>query len=199
VKGVRSFVAVDLSPDALVTLLDASSEIRRIAPGWAREKWVAPENLHLTLQFLGDLEPGAVQALTAALSTAVAGHRAFSLRVAGLAAVPSRRRASIVWADLADEPTGACAALASAVSETAADFGVICEDRPFKPHVTLVRARRARSLPAEALTSADALVKNASVSMSVPFATLYASTLTPTGPVYECVARWDLLPGEERA
>jgi 2'-5' RNA ligase len=97
----------------------------------------------------------------------------------------------MLWASVIDA-TGRCEELAQAVTTIAAECGVTLADKPFAPHVTLVRARRPRRMSAEvtAVISAEALGDG--VSMSVPSATLYSSTLTPVGPVYERLAQWSL-------
>ncbi len=83
------------------------------------------------------------------------------------------------------------AAIATAVSDAAAAFGVSPENRPFVPHVTLVRARRPRALDPIALDAASASARSALGQkrvMSVVQATLYKSTLTRAGAVYESLA-----------
>jgi 2'-5' RNA ligase len=97
----------------------------------------------------------------------------------------------MLWAIL-DDPDGRCAELAARVDTAAVACGLSSEERPFAPHVTLVRARKPRPLPHEALTSADAMIRRPRLSMSVLSATLFASTLTRTGAVYETIESWAL-------
>jgi RNA 2',3'-cyclic 3'-phosphodiesterase len=189
VSGHRSFVAITLPPHVVDALLDIGEELRRVAPRWQDQKWVAENNLHITLKFLGNLETDGLHALRSDLGRAMARVSAFSLRLEGVRGVSSHGRRSMVWATF-DDPEGKCEALASAVEQVAAVHGVDLDGRPFTPHVTLVRARKPLPLPSEALTSTNTELVARDISMSVPSATLFTSTLTRTQPVYEEVQTW---------
>ena len=187
----RCFVAVELSDEVRARLVEVHSSLVAQAPEWGGEKWVAPQNVHLTLKFLGSLSDDDVARVRAGLREALAGMPPFSAEVTGLAAVPRPSRASMVWARLGD-PDGRCAELAARVDSAAIACGLPAEARPFAPHITLVRARKPRALSHESLTSADTVVERQRLSMSVLSVTLFASTLTRTGPVYEIVESWAL-------
>lgn len=188
----RCFVAVELPEEVRHGLVDARDAIVTAAPAWRNEKWVAEHNLHLTLKFLGGLEDAQLEGVRRAVDENLARGVGFPMGVAGVRAVPRPRRCSMVWAPL-DDPDGACAALAALVDSAAVASGLPAdEERRFKPHVTLVRARKPHSLSHEALTCADAALARRSLSMSVLSVTLFASTLTRTGPVYEAIDSWPL-------
>lgn len=189
-SGVRSFIALELTPDVVVALLGAGAALRSAAPAWNGEKWVAEENLHVTLKFLGEMDEAELPDFALQLEPALATLATFGLDLTGVAAVPSARRCTLVWAAFED-PDGVCAALAQKVDDVAERFGCEREARAFRPHVTLVRARHPRYLHSEALACANAALEDAPHSMSVPSATLFASTLTRRGPIYESLARWE--------
>jgi RNA 2',3'-cyclic 3'-phosphodiesterase len=188
VTGIRSFVALELPGHVTAALLGAGEAIRRAAPEWRDEKWVAEPNLHVTLKFLGTLDAHALGALRNSLTSALATHEVFEMRLEGVRSAP-RTRHAMLWATFSD-PDGLCAALARTVEAAAASCGLERDDRRFVPHVTLVRARRARTLSVESLTSANALMAEQDISMSVLSATLFASTLTPRGPIYDRLDTW---------
>ncbi|MDR3687521.1 MAG: RNA 2',3'-cyclic phosphodiesterase [Coriobacteriia bacterium] len=185
----RCFVAVELPDVVRVRLDQARIALVAQAPEWGAEKWVALHNVHLTLKFLGSLGEDDMLRMRRSLAEELAGVLAFSVDVTGLDAVPRTARCSMLWARLGD-PTARCANLASRVEAAAVACGLPREDRPFAPHVTLARARKPRPLATDALTSADAVLRHPPLSMSVLSATLFASTLTRTGPVYETVESW---------
>ena len=189
---VRSFVALELSPHIVESLLGSGEALRSADVSWAHEKWVAETNLHVTLKFLGNVAKPDLTSLAAELATALADLDRFELRLSGLKAVPSLSRCSMVWASFMDDANAHCAALAGRVDETAALLGGEPEARAFKPHVTLVRARKPKRLTVEALTCANASLGPLPISMSVPSATLFASALTRQGPVYERLAELSL-------
>jgi 2'-5' RNA ligase len=189
VNGIRSFVALELPGHVTAALLDAGEAIRRTAPEWRGEKWVAESNLHVTLKFLGTVDAATLGRLRDTLASSLAAYDVFEMRLEGVRSAP-RTRNAMLWATFAD-PNGSCAALAATVEAAATSSGLDRDERPFVPHVTLVRARKARQRSADSLTSANALLAERNLSMSVLSATLFASTLTSHGPIYERLDAWD--------
>jgi len=190
-SGIRCFVGIPLSTDVRAALLRGCASIRSNDRSWRDEKWVAEENLHVTVKFLGNLAEEELPALVRALGTAIERLDSFEMPLAPLRAVPGTKRCRMLWGSFLD-PDGACAALAAAVEGAALEFGVAPEDRPFTPHVTLCRARKPKSLSAEALELAQEALSGAPEQMSVPSATLFSSRLTPRGPTYCEVGAWQL-------
>jgi RNA 2',3'-cyclic 3'-phosphodiesterase len=131
---VRLFVAVSL-PDPLAALLGAAAAA--IAPPGLRA--TRRESLHVTVHFLGEVDPAAVPELSAALASACAGREPFTLRFDAVAPAPPRRP-RMLWARAA--PSAAYAALALAVAGAAASAAPAARPaRTSAPHVTLARAR----------------------------------------------------------
>lgn len=129
---MRLFVGVPL-PDGLAAPLQAAATA---VPGLR----VTPRaNLHVTVHFLGVVEPDRVEPLAAALAPACAGIEAYDLEFAAVAPAPSRRP-RMLWALGATSPQHA--ALAQAVAAAAADAAPSARPpRTSSPHVTLARAR----------------------------------------------------------
>jgi len=130
----RAFVAL-APPEAQRAQLGAYLErCRAAAPEF---RWVAPESVHLTLRFLGRVEAPPL----AALSVRLRGIRypPFVMRLGALGTFGGRRP-SVVWLGLVEgvEPA---AALARALEAACAAVGLEPETRPFRPHLTLARAR----------------------------------------------------------
>lgn len=188
---MRCFVALELSAAVVSALLEAGAAVRAADSSWRGEKWVAEDNLHITLKFLGTIDEEAAHAVSQYLAKVMGEQRSFEITLAEMRAVPSRRRCSMVWGRFEDDAGRSCEHLARAVDSSMQEFGVEPESRRFVPHVTVVRARRPHPLSPEALTSANAMFLNGGLSMSVLSSTLYASTLTRQGPIYEPLARWE--------
>jgi RNA 2',3'-cyclic 3'-phosphodiesterase len=148
--------------------------------------WVAPENFHVTVKFLGRVEDTRVQSVIGALHTAVQGHAPFDLEVGGLGAFPSATRARVLWAGI----TGGIdplAALAASVEDALAGLGFPREDRAFSPHITLARVRE----PGRAPALAEALRDRSGHRFGrVPVAdtALMRSDLSPRGARYTPLA-----------
>ena len=192
---MRCFVAIELDADTRTALSQIGDAIRDHDAAWAGEKWVRPDNLHVTVAFLGDVAEGTIEPLSSAIGQRLAATHAFELPFTGLRAVPAARRASMLWAAYGD-PDRRGAGLAAAIAEECRAFDIALEDRAFQAHITLVRARRPRHV-GEALS--DILVASATripEFLSVPSATLLTSTLTKTGPIYRPLVSWAFEPSE---
>jgi 2'-5' RNA ligase len=155
-------------------------EVERLRPLAGAVAWVARDNVHLTLKFLGAVEPARLDALAASLAGAVAGRPEFTLGLRGLGAFPSPTRARVLWAGV-DAGAAPLAALAADVDEALAALGMAREARAFAAHVALgrVRAPRANAALAEALRAGGALGGQAVTRVS-----LMRSDLSPRGARY---------------
>ena len=132
---IRTFVAVDI--DAAVRRR-AKSLIQTLASSTTAVRWVAPENLHLTLKFLGDVEDREVYGVCQAVGEAVAELRPFHSFCQGVGAFPNRQTTAHdlarVW-KTAEANWRRCTSGRSG----AADWGFPREIRQFRPHVTIGR------------------------------------------------------------
>jgi 2'-5' RNA ligase len=134
---LRSFVAVPL-PSALQTeLASAAAELARELPGvkWSKK----PENLHVTMKFLGPVAADRLEALGAALADALADLPTFGFVVRGWGAFPSARDAKVLFAGV-DDVRG-LGAVAEIVETVSARFGFPREQRRFTGHVTVGRSK----------------------------------------------------------
>ncbi len=171
---VRTFVAIDL-PEEIRERARASQAV--LARSEGRLAIVDPANLHITVKFLGEVDPALIGPIGGALRAVTADP--FDLTV-GRAACNPPRRPRVIWCDVTD--AGESAALARQVDDLLSPLGFPRENRPFRPHVTLARVkefhpsqcREAASLPPEPLGRAR-----------VGAIKLKKSTLTPRGSVYE--------------
>lgn len=130
---MRLFVALEIPWSVRENLATAIEQMRAID---ARAKWVRPENLHVTLKFLGEAPPEKLGALRAALS-AVRSPRPVDLRFAGVGFFPNDKRPRVLWAGIAASAN--LAPLAHDVDSAAATLGSPLETREFTPHLTLAR------------------------------------------------------------
>jgi 2'-5' RNA ligase len=148
--------------------------------------WVAPENLHVTLKFLGSIDDLRVQSVIDVLHTAVRGQAPFELEVVGLGAFPSATRPRVLWAGIVGG-AGPLAALAAAVEDALAGLGFPRETRAFSPHITLARIREPGRAPAlaEALGAASGRRFGR---VAVANTALMRSDLSPWGARYTALA-----------
>lgn len=139
---VRSFIAVALPSAVQERVLAAALSLGPALPEvrWSRKV----ENLHVTLKFLGPVAVARLDELGQALVARLGAVPPFSIAVRGLGAFPSARAASIIWAGIDDRQQG-LSRVAAIVEEVAASFGFVAEDRVFRGHVTVGRARDRRA------------------------------------------------------
>lgn len=186
----RIFFAVPM-PFALRHTFAACKEACVAAdPSWAGEKWVARENLHVTLRFIGSLPESEIDRCARSATQALASIEPFRLRLDLVRAIPQRRSASLLWVapSVGGEET---AAVAEALAQATSFVDFQPDGKRFRPHITLCRARAPRRLAAGAFDEIERVLHvsgERAVSMSVPEVTLFASTLTPRGPVYDEMA-----------
>ena len=103
-------------------------------------RWVKPENVHLTLMFLGDVVEEDLARVTSILESVCGRHESFEVAPSGFGAFPSARRARILWAGVG-EGAERLTALAHDVQRSLESLGFEPEKRPYRPHLTLGRAR----------------------------------------------------------
>jgi len=174
---VRLFVAVNI-PESLRRNLVAAQEK---LPCRASLKLVEPENLHLTMKFLGETPPEKLESIKKILSEQVSSFAAFEVEVAGLGVFPNLQRARVIWAGVTkgrDEIVDLQRRIDFALSNLGFE-----PEQDFHPHVTLARVKSALNLSLLA-----GFIREMS---SHPFGAfevrevhLMQSTLTPKGPIY---------------
>jgi 2'-5' RNA ligase len=182
---MRCFVAVDLPDPVRDAVRRAQGALRAAAPD-ADVRWTGAAQLHVTLAFLGEIDPARAAAATDALRAVAGGRAAFPLRAAGLGAFPTARRPRVVWAGI-DDPAGGLRALAADVAAALAPLGLAPEARPFRGHVTLARVRSPRGT-APLVRALGAATAPAFGAWSVAAVVLYRSHLHPQGARYEPLA-----------
>ena len=149
-------------------------------------KWVRPDDLHLTLKFLGDVDEAREPELRAALGQAAGGGsepRGVTVHIEGFGVFPDFRRPRIVWAGVAADP--ALELLQHRVEQVFAPLGFATEARAFRPHLTLGRAGRdARPRDFTGLEGALTALAFAETAL-VADLDLMESTLQSSGAVYQ--------------
>lgn len=169
------FVAVDLDDAArasAVAVIDAHSRA-------LKAKWLRPDKLHVTLQYLGHPKPEALAALQPRLAEVASRHRRFRLRLRGAGTFGTARAPAVLWLGV----EGDLDALRALQRDVAAACGE-APDKPFVPHVTLARAQH--RAPVQAL--AASLESFESPVFQVGGMALYESL----NHVYRQVAAWPI-------
>jgi RNA 2',3'-cyclic 3'-phosphodiesterase len=184
---LRTFVAVEMD-----------EAIRRAAARWIEEfrtaaadvNWVKPQNMHLTVKFLGDVASDKIPQVCDTVARAVADIQPFELEIRGVGAFPNVKRPRNVWLGVgAGEER--LADLAERIDAALKKIGFPREARGFHGHLTLGRIRHpspglstlARLLPSNGTAGVAAGV------VAVEEVVVFSSQLSRAGPTYEALSR----------
>lgn len=177
----RLFVA--LRPPAIVR-----THLLALAGGVPDARWQVDEQLHLTLRFVGEVDPRQADDLAAALASIHAP--APTVRLAGTGSFGHRGAAESLWAGV--QPHDALAALHRKVDAACVRAGLTPERRTYLPHITVARLSRTagRGVAVERWLANTAGLTSGPFAM--PHLILYESALGHGGAAYEPVLRWPL-------
>ena len=151
-------------------------------------KWVRPENIHLSLKFLGEVEETRAPDLRTALQRAAGSGggpepRPLTLQITGFGVFPDYHRPQVLWVGVTPEP--GLELLQHSVEQAFAPLGFPTEARAFRPHVTVARA--ARNAKPRDFAGLEELLADLDFdeTVTVSDVDLMQSTLKPEGPVYQ--------------
>ena len=135
---MRLFVALEIPAAVRENLAVLIEELREADSSSAKAKtrWVRPENLHVTLKFIGHVDNAKLEPIRAAL-TEVRSNQPVDLRFRGLGFFPSEKRPRVCWAGMEVSPN--LALLAGEIDARLEKVGIARETREFAPHLTLAR------------------------------------------------------------
>lgn len=191
-KRIRTFIAVEIHA-AIRRRIEGLQE--SLAPAAAGVKWVEPENIHLTLKFLGEVDEREVYNVCKSVEAAVADTAPFEMTVAGVGAFPNASRPRVIWAGVG-QGSQDLTAIHDAIDESLEGKGYPREDRSYTPHFTIGRIRR--TVPNPRLQNAlDQQANWEAGSCPVREVLIMASQLGPKGPQYSVMGRGPLGGGPE--
>jgi len=169
---MRAFIAVEL-PDYIKDVLGSIQ--KTLAPVLPHAKWVEPQNLHLTMIFLGAIDEVKADYTRAAIKQCALQAKKIETKLSGLGFFPNGRNPRVLFAQLENEED-----FIRLYRALCAELKIIPEKR-FKAHVTLCRFREGGKI---SLTGKLPVFVNGETFTANRLA-LFKSTLTPRGPIYE--------------
>ena len=181
---MRTFIAIELPQKIIGTLSALQNQLKNTQ---ADVKWVAPENIHLTLKFLGEVDEKKIEKIIQALEETAKDNQPFSIRLCALGAFPKINFPRVIWVgiDAGDEKTKN---IAFVLEEKLQKLGIPKEKRPFSSHITIGRVRSGINRE-KLVKELDILQGKRLLQENLEFLatkiTLFKSTLTPKGPIYE--------------
>jgi RNA 2',3'-cyclic 3'-phosphodiesterase len=176
-KGWRVFCAIDLPEQVRAAVAERAARLRAGFPA-VRASWERPEKLHITLKFLGEVEPARVADLSQAAALASVNIAPFELAIRGAGAFPPRGAPRVLWLGVADS-SGGLARLHSRLEDECAAGGFPRERRAFSPHLTIARLRDPRG--ADPLAAAHATAGFTEIAFPVTALCVVRSQLEHSG------------------
>jgi 2'-5' RNA ligase len=186
--NIRTFIAVEISEEQRNS---ARRLIQRLSVAGQSYRWVDPENLHLTLSFLGDVPETEINQVCAVTEKAVAKISSFQFCVAGAGAFPDSIRPRVIWAGV-NEGTDEFIKLQAAIQNQLSTLGFTADRRQYRPHLTLGRLKRAGRFDAEL---SELIEKHAEFDLGTNFAdavVIFSSFLDRSGPTYTPISTIEL-------
>lgn len=174
---IRAFIAVHL-PDAVKDVLSKTSRALADQIPTGAVRWVRPEQMHLTLFFLGDTAVTRLPAVQQAMDGTAGHFSPFNLYTNDVGCFPNARQPRVIWVGLAGEEAR-LTSLKAAIDAALGPLGWPAEHKPFRAHLTLGRVKDNRGL-GEVKWTADV------ARLAIPVAAIHLieSQLRPSGPIY---------------
>ncbi|MDD2702747.1 MAG: RNA 2',3'-cyclic phosphodiesterase [Candidatus Omnitrophica bacterium] len=182
---MRTFIAIELPEEVKEYLRRLQGKLKESG---ADVKWAAPRNIHLTLKFLGEVDENKTQEIAVLIEKTAKTTRSFVIHLSVLGGFPAINSPRIIWIGI-DKGDIEVKDIAKNLEESLEAIGIPAEDRKFHSHITIGRTRSSLNRTSLAKTLNE--LKNSPQAENIEFPvrkiTLFKSTLTPKGPIYEII------------
>jgi 2'-5' RNA ligase len=181
---MRTFVAIDFSPQIRGKIGEIIEYFKTQTPDYAL-KWVEPQNLHMTIKFLGEVSEGHLRTIKDVLSDTLEGRSAFEIEVTGMGMYPSTQKPRVIW--LGVEGSEPLKDIHQSLDQALQKASIPPDKRGLSPHLTIARVRRnVETLIVQDIGKTLSQFKIDSLGKcTIDRIVLYKSTLTPSGPIYD--------------
>lgn len=187
---MRAFIAIELPKEIRDSLYRLQEQLKA---SHADVKWVQPQNIHLTLKFLGEIDEKKFSKITEILDDVAKNNCSFYINLSTLGAFPKLNFPRVIWIGI-DKGDVETKQIAKALEEKIAKVGIPKEDRPFSSHITIGRTKSNlnRERLVQALNNLVDIFRHQNLEFTVTKITLFQSTLTPKGPIYTALKEANL-------
>lgn len=186
---MRLFAAIELSENARNAIAAVQKQVASMmAKSDAAMKWARPDQIHLTLAFIGEVDASHVSAIVEAGAPPIAVEP-FTVAFGGLGVFPPRGAPRVLWLGVASGASQ-IVEVRRIVGDRLTRAGVALEARPFHPHLTLARWKASRRADARRAVAAD---RGGTIARTVvDSVTLFESRVSSAGSTYTALARTPL-------
>lgn len=179
---LRCFIAVELPETVKSSLRDVLGILRKSD---AAVRWTPPENIHLTIKFLGQTDESLIAPMKESLSKKLLTYKPFYITISDVGCFPNERRPKIVWIGI--ERSESLSNLQKEIDADLVKFGFSLEKREFSPHLTIGRVKAQDNLLGM-LRRLKELRSSSFANMEVKSISLMESVLKPAGAQYFTLA-----------
>jgi 2'-5' RNA ligase len=179
-EKVRLFTAVDIPHEMKEVVSDAVNNIRPVLEG---ARWVKPQNLHLTIKFIGNFDVDSLEKLKGEISAVTDRCPKFMASLRGCGAFPSRKKARVLWIGMSDG-RDEMDIIARKIDKRLERLGIDREERPFRGHLTIARLKKPMDCSNELDRLMDMLSSHSELAFPVEEIVLFQSKLSRHGPDY---------------
>jgi len=180
---MRAFIAIEL-PEDIRSALAALQE--KLKTSGADVKWVEPQNIHLTLKFLGEIGDELKNKVCEALSCVAADNPPFAATINLIGGFPNIDYPRVIWVGIAEGDTQV-KKIARELEDRLSKLGIAKEEHHFSSHITIgrVRSPSARKNLARSISGQAEYLSKENLVFDISKLTLFKSSLSPKGPLYE--------------
>lgn len=172
----RGFIAIDIKATPQIIMFE-----KEILETGADIKLVQPENIHITVKFLGDTDEKYIDSIEQSMKKSVYTIKPFIITLKGTGVFPNQNYIKVIWIGIVDD--GNIGTIARAIDEKLMPFGFKKENRGFSPHLTVGRVKTAKNI-VQLLKVIEKYQKVEFTIQTILSITLKKSELTPSGPIY---------------
>jgi RNA 2',3'-cyclic 3'-phosphodiesterase len=184
---MRAFIAIEIDPEVKKKLTRMIRHFEKLS---SRVKWIKPSAMHLTLKFLGSIDETEADQLKNILDKVSKKHSCFDLSCSGIGTFPLKsKNPKVIWIGIQDNSF--IKGVYADIETEAEKIGFSKEKRSFHPHLTLGRVKKKAEI--QKLIPELERTKNKDFGKTqVNGLTLFKSTLTPQGAVYDILFKSSL-------
>ncbi len=189
-EQIRSFIAFDIENEQVLNRLSAAQKL--LLESGADLRLVAPQNIHVTIRFLGSISPGMVEKIYETMKNVK--FTPFNIKICGLGVFPSINYPRVVWAGMTDG-VEQLKSIFSQLEPQIRTLGFEADAYGFSPHLTIARVKSA----ANKQNLADLITKKGDYEVGTIKANclrLKRSQLSPKGPTYSTIK--EVCPAQEQ-
>jgi len=183
---IRSFIALEFPSFIQDAIIWQTTNLIKQFPN-PIIRWVKPGNIHLTLKFLGDIVQSDLEDLARSLANEAQRVKPFSISFTKLGIFPNPKKPRIIWIGVDSPPI--LGDFQSKIESLASRQGILIEQRPFSPHITLGRISDRNSfLNIENLIFGINSINVSTIEkVNINSIKIFKSDLKPDGPIYTAI------------